>query len=169
MQNCEPSVRLTCISHVFHVHNIEQNEYFDYIECVSIRHRLGRIINSYINDKVPASRKDSHTQSMDKDYEDAYEELEQFLNNEPEKKTDANHNKRSAPSVPREIAEDLAELGLPPDADENQCKEAYKKLLKIHHPDRHAGHPGNMEKATKKTARINVSYDRLEKWYKLNR
>jgi curved DNA-binding protein CbpA len=41
---------------------------------------------------------------------------------------------------------------------------AYKKLLKIHHPDRHAGHPGNMKKATEKSARINAAYQKIEHW-----
>jgi curved DNA-binding protein CbpA len=45
-----------------------------------------------------------------------------------------------------------------------ECKAAYKKLLKLHHPDRHAGHTGNMKKATEKSARINAAYDRIEKW-----
>jgi curved DNA-binding protein CbpA len=59
---------------------------------------------------------------------------------------------------------DFAELGLPFDASEEDCKQAYKKLLKIHHPDRHAGHEGNMKKATEKSARINAAYDRIQRW-----
>ena len=135
---------------------------------MSIRDRLGRIINSYINEKEPVYGNKSRSSSGDPDFDDAYEELENFLNNEqPKKKPEPAGQKPR--SVPEEIMEDFAELGLTPDATEIQLKEAYKKLLKIHHPDRHAGHPGNMEKATKKSARINASYDRLEKWFKLNR
>lgn len=59
---------------------------------------------------------------------------------------------------------DFAELGVPFKASPEECKAAYKKLLKIHHPDRHAGHPGNMKKATEKSARINASYQRIERW-----
>ncbi|MDR2209856.1 MAG: J domain-containing protein [Spirochaetaceae bacterium] len=59
---------------------------------------------------------------------------------------------------------DFAELGLPFGAGADECKAAYRRLLKLHHPDRHAGHQGNMEKATKKMAKINAAYDRIEKW-----
>jgi len=34
----------------------------------------------------------------------------------------------------------------------------------VHHPDRHAGHPGNMKKATEKSARINAAHQRIERW-----
>jgi curved DNA-binding protein CbpA len=64
-----------------------------------------------------------------------------------------------------ELRQDFAELGLGAGASMEECKTAYKKLLKIHHPDRHAGHAGNMLKATEKTARINAAWDRIEKWH----
>jgi curved DNA-binding protein CbpA len=67
---------------------------------------------------------------------------------------------------PEELRPDFAELGLPFGASAEECKTAYKKLLNIHHPDRHAGHPGNFQKATAKSARINAAYDRIEKWRK---
>ncbi|MDR2606797.1 MAG: J domain-containing protein [Treponema sp.] len=67
--------------------------------------------------------------------------------------------------VPMELRQDFAELGLGAGASLEECKAAYKKLLKIHHPDRHAGHAGNMLKATEKSARINAAWDRIEKWY----
>jgi hypothetical protein len=67
---------------------------------------------------------------------------------------------------PEDLRPDFAELGLPFGASAEECKTAYKKLLKIHHPDRHAGHAGNSQKATAKSARINASWDRIEKWRK---
>jgi hypothetical protein len=67
-------------------------------------------------------------------------------------------------TVPESLRPDFAELGLPPGASAEECKGAYKKLLKVHHPDRHAGHPGNFKKATERTARINAAWDRIEKW-----
>ena len=79
---------------------------------------------------------------------------------------------------PRELRADFECLGVPFDqsargdhladvpfgADAETCKAAYKKLLKIHHPDHHAGHEGNFKKATEKSARINAAWDRIEKW-----
>jgi DnaJ-domain-containing protein 1 len=65
---------------------------------------------------------------------------------------------------PEELRPDFAELGLPFGAGPEECKAAYRRLLKLHHPDRHAGHQGNMEKATKKMATINAAYGRIEAW-----
>jgi hypothetical protein len=65
---------------------------------------------------------------------------------------------------PEDLRPDFAQLGLSFGASAAECKAAYKKLLKIHHPDRHANHPGNFQKATAKSARINAAYDRIEKW-----
>lgn len=65
---------------------------------------------------------------------------------------------------PEALRQDFAELGLSPGASAEECKAAYKRLLKIHHPDRHAGHAGNMKKATEKSARINAAYDRIVRW-----
>ncbi|MDR0403899.1 MAG: J domain-containing protein [Treponema sp.] len=73
---------------------------------------------------------------------------------------------RNAASPPEELRPDFAELGLSFGASAGECKAAYKKLLNVHHPDRHAGHAGNMKKATEKSARINAAYDRIEKWRK---
>ncbi|GHV60620.1 hypothetical protein AGMMS49587_02540 [Spirochaetia bacterium] len=70
----------------------------------------------------------------------------------------------TAGTAPAALRQDFAELGLDPGASAEECKAAYKKLLKIHHPDRHAGHAANMKKATDKSARINAAYDRIEKW-----
>jgi DnaJ-domain-containing protein 1 len=70
---------------------------------------------------------------------------------------------------PEELRRDFAELGIPFGAGAEACKAAYKRLLKLHHPDRHAGHEGNMRKATEKSARINAAYDRIEKWRRGNR
>jgi hypothetical protein len=66
--------------------------------------------------------------------------------------------------IPEELRGDFAELGLPFGAGPKECKGAYKKLLKQHHPDRHAGNPENMQRATERSARINAAFDRIEKW-----
>jgi DnaJ-domain-containing protein 1 len=71
---------------------------------------------------------------------------------------------RNVNTPPENLRPDFAELGLPFGAGAEDCKAAYKRLLKLHHPDRHAGHEGNMKKATEKTTRINAAYDRIEKW-----
>jgi len=154
--------------------------------------RLGRVINSYFNDfgertnsQFKSSTGNFTGSSGDPDFEAAFDELNDFLNNkEPRsenKRTEykwsdntgsssggssARSSPRGASSVPEELRDDFEKLGVPFGADEETCKAAYKKLMKIHHPDRHAGHEGNFKKATEKTARINSAWDRIEKWRK---
>jgi curved DNA-binding protein CbpA len=132
--------------------------------------RLGSVINSYFNDfeKETAGRLRS---SGDPDLDAAYEELNDFLNDGAKysRKSTENFQSHNAKTSnvklpPEELRTDFEYLGVPFGADNETCKAAYKKLLKIHHPDRHAGHEGNYKKATEKSAKINAAYDRIEKW-----
>lgn len=137
--------------------------------------------------------------SDDPDLDAAYDELDEFLKtgkNEKKSESTASGNRSStgkgrawsdpyesssggewkpgptkptSGGVPESLRGDFAELGVPFGADAETCKAAYKKLLKIHHPDRHAGHPGNMKKATEKSSRINASYQRIEHWRETGR
>ena len=144
---------------------------------MGIWERLGNVIKSYVNDGVEwvlgeEKPKFSH---KDEDFDAAYDELNDFLKGDkaerPEKerekpKDGENFHRYYESFVPSELKPDFIELGLTPGASEEECKEAYKKLLKIHHPDRHGGDPELMKKATEKSARINASYDRLQAWFK---
>ena len=147
--------------------------------------RLEDVIKSYLNDEDRGisgkSSKNWRQGYTDPDMEAAYEELNDYLRGGSEKKksssfdtgnfytrnaqgTQAGGFDRRETLIPESIRQDFAELGLSPKASPEECKAAYKKLLKIHHPDRHAGHPGNMKKATEKSARINAAFDRIERW-----
>lgn len=117
----------------------------------------------------PSERRD------DPDLDAAYEELDEFLGRGKKDAAgkpagegqEAGKGRENVRPVPPELRQDLDELGLGPAASFEECREAYKKLLKIHHPDRHAKHEGNLKKATEKTARVNAAYGRLEKWFRL--
>ncbi|MDR2071817.1 MAG: J domain-containing protein [Spirochaetaceae bacterium] len=142
--------------------------------------RLETLLKSYLSHG--GSRTFSHTAPRDPDLEAAYEELNDLLGHggpfrgrdtpnhgqgngsEPRTGGAARTGNDTAGKVPEELRPDFAELGLPFGASAEDCKGAYKKLLNIHHPDRHAGHAGNFRKATAKSARINAAYDRIEKW-----
>ncbi|KAI0012411.1 DnaJ domain-containing protein [Xylariaceae sp. FL0662B] len=52
-------------------------------------------------------------------------------------------------------------LGVAHDADERQIKSAYKKLMKVHHPDKAAQQGMSKEEAEKKMAGINEAYEVL--------
>jgi DnaJ-class molecular chaperone len=138
--------------------------------------RLGNILKSYVNDGADhLNRHKPFGRSLDDDYNAAYEELEGFLKGEKaDSGRDAGPNAANGKAhwnrpVPPELKADFAELGLSPEATEEECKEAYKKLLKIYHPDRHSNNPDFINESTEKAARINAAYDRIEKWYKLNK
>jgi DnaJ-domain-containing protein 1 len=138
--------------------------------------RLGTVINSYVNDFFDGDTKEKPFQSRvnysgDPDLNAAYEELDDYLNgkNTGKKQDYRQETSQSTSSAktklpPEELREDFDCLGVPFGADDETCKAAYKKLLKIHHPDRHAEHEGNYKKATEKTAKINAAWDRIEKW-----
>jgi DnaJ-domain-containing protein 1 len=146
--------------------------------------RLGDVIRSYLNDEAEdpfersfRSRRQSYA---DPDMDVAFEELDDYLQGKTEQKkrpsfeagnfeagnfrTSTGTRSFATPEVPESLRQDFAELGVSMGASQETCKAAYKKLLKIHHPDRHAGHPGNMSKATEKSARINAAFDRIERW-----
>jgi DnaJ-domain-containing protein 1 len=145
--------------------------------------RLEEVIKSYLNDddgrSFDRSSPNQRQAYTDPDLEAAYKELNDYLKGGSAKKKSASFDTgnfytqkgqtqgsfdRREPLVPESIRQDFAELGLSPGASPEECKAAYKKLLKIHHPDRHAGHPGNMKKATEKSARINAAFDHIERW-----
>ena len=127
--------------------------------------RIENIIKSYLNDEDrgifgrDAGWSENRDRSQryrffDPDAEAAFEELNDFLNRDGEtggfRETTgfgrAGAGDSSAP--PESLRTDFAELGLRHGASPEECRIAYKELLKIHHPDRHAKHPGNFKKAT---------------------
>jgi hypothetical protein len=141
--------------------------------------RLGTVLKSYLADGNETARpfhKSHRAGQGDPDYDEAYEELNEFLRGEKpenkgkntweEKTGKKSEEKQRSKKVPPSLVKDFEELGLEADASAEECKEAYKKLLKKHHPDKHHGHPGNLKKATEKTAKINAAYDRIEKWFR---
>jgi DnaJ-domain-containing protein 1 len=136
--------------------------------------RLESLIKSYISDESEKIfGKNSSKSHNDPDLNAAHEELDGFLrdrkasSSSAEKSGNEAEKQKKARPVPEEVRQDLAELGLTPDATAEECKETYKRLLKIHHPDRHANHDENMKKATDKAARVNAAYDRLVIWFRL--
>jgi curved DNA-binding protein CbpA len=138
--------------------------------------RLGSVINSYVNDMIGEGSRESSFQgranlSGDPDFDEAYDELNDFLNGKEKRngeKEQAGYAWKDRSFAggklpPEELRADFECLGVPFGADGETCKAAYKKLLKIHHPDRHAGHEGNFKKATERSAKINAAWDRIEK------
>ena len=128
--------------------------------------RLGSVLKSYLNDintEIPRGGQNRGARA-DPDLDAAFDELNDYLKGkERQERPEAEY---SGKPPPEELRADFSELGIPFGAGGEECKAAYKKLLKIHHPDRHAGHADNFKKATDRTARINAAWDRIEKWRK---
>jgi hypothetical protein len=144
---------------------------------VGIFERIEDLAKSYFNNGEGSfSRSAGERRFADPDINAAYEELDEFLKTGKSGTGNFSTGKSRAaetgPSggrnagyvVPEELRGDFAELGVPFGASADECKSAYKQLLKKHHPDRHAGHQGNMRKATEKSARLNAAFDRIERW-----
>jgi DnaJ-class molecular chaperone len=138
--------------------------------------RLGGVLRSYLNDGDDwneASGGHDRRFSGDPDLDRAFEDLEGFLNGRhtssgggnPADWNDVHTSPQKKPAVPERLRPDFKELGLEFGAGIEQCKSAYKRLLKIHHPDRHTSHEGNMKKATAKTVKINDAYKHIREWY----
>ena len=139
--------------------------------------RMSTVINSYLNDIDRFSYR-RYRSSGDSDFEAAYDELNDFLNDksyrfETNRTENAGYSSgytssRSSSTndkmPPEELRLDFEKLEVPFGADDETCKASYKRLMKIHHPDRHANHENNFKKATERSARINASWDRINKW-----
>jgi DnaJ-domain-containing protein 1 len=139
---------------------------------MGILDRLGNVIRSYVSSDDSETFR-SGPRFSDPDLAEAYDELNDYLNrggksgaSRPgtEKNTYSRPGTNRPKPPPESLRPDFAELGLPFGASAEDCKAAYKKLLKIHHPDRHTSNANDFKKATEKSARINAAYDHIEKW-----
>jgi DnaJ-domain-containing protein 1 len=146
-----------------------------YTKTVGFFDRLGDVLRSYLKDDddwTDARGSYGRRFSSDPDIAEAVEELEEFLGGRTRsggRKTADWSGVHTAPpkkpQIPEALRPDFAELGVEFGANAEKCKSAYKRLLNIHHPDRHASHEGNMKKATAKSAKINAAYERICKWH----
>jgi len=72
---------------------------------------------------------------------------------------------RARVAVPEELVEDFRILGLPPGVPPDECKAAWKQLLKKHHPDKAGFEKADQARSTEITSRINDSYRKIVRWY----
>jgi DnaJ-class molecular chaperone len=54
-------------------------------------------------------------------------------------------------------------LGVPMGSSLDDCKHAYRALMREHHPDRHARDPRGQQRASDRAAQISAAYAELEK------
>lgn len=126
--------------------------------------RLGYLLKSMLNDGIDGA--DGGVVSGDADLEQAWAELEAYLNRE-EAAPAAEEQRKHEPvqAVPMRIRMDFSNLETKPGVSFDEVKKAYKRLLIRYHPDRHAGHPEKLRTATEIVQKINDSFQRLKQYY----
>mgnify|MGYP006387976439 FL=1 len=70
--------------------------------------------------------------------------------------------------VPFELYKDFKTLCLMPGTNLDECKVAYKSLLKKFHPDKFANEPEKQKEATEITSSITSAFTRIKTWYEEN-
>lgn len=135
--------------------------------------KLGRILGSYLDDEEYFNENYKVNNFSDKKTESR---IPDPLNEEPKPvklRRAGNTVQRERPKikvkklnpVPSELFNDFYVLELPPGSELEDCKTAYRNLMKKYHPDNFSGSKGIEEAATEKTSRINNSFRRIKLWY----
>lgn len=126
--------------------------------------RLGNLIRSVISD---IGRTDDDIDlDYDEDLRRAWEELDDFLKEDDFEfeQSSRSYTSHSPGSIPDELRNDYALLGVEFGAKFTDVRTAYKKLIMKYHPDRNNNDPAKLKEATEKTKKINLSYQRIKKW-----
>ena len=136
--------------------------------------RLGHILRSILADEdepfVSSSPK-----FYDPDLQEAWEELEDYLNDGKTAKA-SNHKQQTKfregsqeRTDPHKLAReklraDYETLKVPFGAPFNEVKASYKRLLQQFHPDRHAADPEKYKLATEITSKLNQAFQRIKEF-----
>ena len=96
-------------------------------------------------------------------FEASIEALKKAKDAHPDKQDTINEKLKEAEVLLRrsKVKDYYKVIGVPRDADERQIKQAYRKLSKVHHPDKAAKQGLTKESAEKKMAEINEAYEVL--------
>jgi DnaJ-domain-containing protein 1 len=153
--------------------------------------RLGDLFKSFFQedegkDDYFGGAQPGHRASGDPDLDAAYDELNDFLNKdmgETERRArdqqrkaqqstgsaSTGHNEKlrgqATPPGPHPgLLRDYKTIGVPFGSKLAEVKTAYKKILIVNHPDRHAKDPEAMKRATTISSSVNAAYQRIETW-----
>lgn len=137
--------------------------------------RLGRILGSYLDEDESFHLNNSY--GYEKQNESVKTDTENFNDNEPQRpvklRRAGNTVQRERPKVkvkklnpvPKELFNDFYILELPPGSELEDCKNAYRNLMKKYHPDNFSGNKSMEDEATERTSRIINSFRRIRVWY----
>jgi DnaJ-domain-containing protein 1 len=129
--------------------------------------RFGNLLKSFMRDDE--SSEAANTSFSDPDLQNAWDELEDFLNTDKSADTSTNQSSNTrtrVPELPAELRKDYALLKTKPGAPLEEVAKSYKQLLRIHHPDRHATDPTAFAKATEETKTLTSAFRRIKEYAK---
>ena len=125
--------------------------------------RLGNLLKSVFQEgESESGNPDSFS---DPDMRSAWEELDDFMNEEPTGEKTTTFRSAESGTIPEEIRNAYKVLGVTVNAHNSEIGKSYKSLLLKHHPDRFATDPTKMSEATERTKQINNAFQ-LIKAYK---
>jgi hypothetical protein len=129
--------------------------------------RLGKVLLSWL-------RSSSHDSTADPHIQEAWDELNAYLNGDEDYHFDESAHYSSQESrgpaddrsraEMQSLREDYAILEVPFGAPFEQVRRSYKKMLRRYHPDRHSSDPEKLKLATEITTKINESYNRIKSY-----
>ncbi len=127
--------------------------------------RFGNLLKSFLRDEE--STHTGKTSFSDPDLQDAWNELEDFLNSE-ESEDSQDTRSTSTPAeerkLPAELQKDYRLLKTEPGAPLEEVAKSYRKLLRIHHPDRYAADPAAFAEATERTKKLTSAFRRIKEY-----
>ena len=134
--------------------------------------RFQRLVRSYLQFGAPSDEW-FETHDEDADYREAWEELDEFLrsgtssgSSRPGSGTRGGFGfgAREHRLPPEELRKDYELFGVEFGASFQEVRSAYRRLMRTHHPDLHAGDSTKQREATHKSQQLNTAYQRIKAW-----
>ncbi|MFO7850748.1 MAG: DnaJ domain-containing protein [Spirochaetia bacterium] len=155
--------------------------------------RFERLVRSMLQDDPIRSRTDERDyifrEQGDRDFSDAWEELDDYLlgrssaregsrpfGSSADEGSSAGEGftgservrprpgQSSRPMPPKELKKDYQRLGVPFGTSFEEVKKAHRNLIRTHHPDLFAENSGKTDSATSRSQDINESFQRIKMW-----
>jgi DnaJ-domain-containing protein 1 len=126
--------------------------------------RLGDFVRSFMHEEPQArpQTRPAGDSIADPDMQDAWEELDAYLNDKERPRSERDEPERPANPETEVLRQDYANLEVPFGAPFEQVKKSYRRMMAAYHPDRNAQDPQRLRLATEITQKLNASYRRIE-------